>query len=263
MKLLRFLLLFLLSVSCLSNRTVVSNSAKELKALSSKKIVKNHQQGLADFKTLDARLKVEYIDNKNKGLENKQSLTIRLRMKKDSLIWIKGTKVVNAFRANITPKSFSFYSAISKEYFTGDYRFLKDLLGVEVSFDQLQNLFLGQSIINLEKGKYDSEVEDSTYKLTPQKQQALYNIFLFFNPNNFKIKQQVIEGNGSKKLRINYPDYSLVGDKLYPNRIDIVASENKTYTKILMDVKSVEFDVPLSTPYRIPSTYKELEFSKK
>lgn len=257
-----YILLFLVVSSCKTKSVVLDDKLKDVKKLPARKIVKNHQENIFTSQTIDARLKVQYSDNKNKGRRNRQSLTVRLRMKKDSVIWIKGSKVVSAFRARITPESFSYYSPITKEYFTGDYGFLEQMLGVEVSFDQLQNLFLGQSIWDLKDHRFDSSIEQNAHKLTPKKQKELYSIFFYFYPTNFRLKKQLIVDTEDKMLNITYPGYILQEGEYFPKKIEINASEKSSYTFISVDTRSIEINKPISIPYRIPDGYKELVINK-
>ena len=145
-----------------------------------------------DAKTLDARLKIGYVDARN-GKRNKVSFTVTLRIQKDSIIWMKGSKIISAFRVKITPTTFSYYSLIDKKYFEGDFSLLEKMLGTKITYKQVQNLLLGESILDLKKQKYLSEVAGNLHKLTPKKQHKLYRIFFFFDPNNYRLKKQMLK----------------------------------------------------------------------
>lgn len=261
MKFFRIVLIFFLVIACKSKSPIVDVGSTDIKKLPARKIVKNHLENSFTSKTLDARLRVLYSDNKGVG-KNRKSLSVRLRIIKDSVIWIKGSKVVSAFRAKITPSSFSYYSPITKEFLNGDYTYLKDLLGVEVSFDQLQNMFFGQSIWNLKEQRFESSIEQKSHKLTPKKQKELYSIFFYFYPSNFRLKKQLILDKSNKMLNISYPGYILKEDEYFPKKIDINATDRDYFTYISMDVKSLEVNKPISTPYRIPDGYKEIVVKK-
>ncbi len=110
MKFVRVFLIFCLMIACKSNKPIVDTASSDIKKLPSRKIVKNHKENSFQSNTLDARLKVIYSNNRKDGKRKRQGLSVRLRILKDSVIWIKGTKVVSAFRAKITPTSFSYYS---------------------------------------------------------------------------------------------------------------------------------------------------------
>jgi hypothetical protein len=75
---------------------------------------------------------------------NKQGANISLRMRRDSIIWISASLLgVEGVRACLTRDSVLVLNRIEKEYFTGGYDYLSQLLNVPVSFDQMQALVLG------------------------------------------------------------------------------------------------------------------------
>ena len=103
------LLLFLIVFSsCKSKRNYVEANSDVLKKISAKKIIKKHTALNFDAKTLDAKLKVGYADYRN-DKRNKINFTVHLRILKDSVIWMRGSKIISAFRVKITPESFSYY----------------------------------------------------------------------------------------------------------------------------------------------------------
>ena len=94
------------------------------------------------------------------------------------------------------------------------------MLGTKVTFAQLQNLLLGQSILDLKDQKYLAEVEGRAHKLTPKKQKDLYSIFFLFNPRNFKLQKQSLEVDETKqRLRIDYDNYVSLENQLIPRKI--------------------------------------------
>ena len=260
MKIISFLIVFtLVFTSCKSKKNLVGNKIESVKTISAKKIIKKHTALSFNAKTLDAKLKVGYADYKN-GKRNKINFTVNLRVLKDSVIWMRGSKIISAFRVKITPASFSYYSLIDKKYFEGDFSLLEKILGTKVTFKQVQNLLLGESILDLKKQKFISEIDDFVYKLTPKKQQELFRIFFLFDPNNFTLKKQLlITDNKNKALDIDYKSYRLIEKQLVPKKIMINVSQPERYTTITIDFKSVTLNKQISTPYKIPSSYKPIK----
>lgn len=257
----RIILVLLLFFACKSSKKLITTDVVDVKKLSAKKVIKNHEANKFSSKTLDAKFKVVYANNV-KGKKNKQSLQVRLLIENDSVIWLKGSKVVSAFRAKITPDLVSYYSPISKEYFIGDFLFLKELLGVEITFFQLQNLFLGQSLWDLESNSYQATIEKKAYKLIPTKQEDFYNYFLYLYPKNFKIKQQIIQDTNNKTLGIYYKDYTEIENEFLPKNIEIKVTDKYSKTTISIEVKSVEVNKKLSMPFKIPSGYKKIQLKQ-
>ena len=143
------------------------------KDISARKVAKRHIAANFDKKTVDAKLKVNFDNGKTK-----QGLSVYLKMKKDEVIWLKGSKLITVFKAEITPTSVRYYSPVFKNYFEGDFSMIKQLLGVEINFEQLQNLFLGQSLLNVKEEDQEVKIVDNRYVLSPEKQAVLFDIFL-------------------------------------------------------------------------------------
>ncbi len=259
MRIIAFLVIVaLVFSSCKSNKSVVNKGV--VKSVSANKIIKRHNATSFDAETLDAKLRVSYSDTK-KGKRTRYTFTVRLRMQKDSVIWMKGTyKILSAFRIKITPTKFSYYSPIEKRYFEGDYSLLEKMLGTKVTFTQLQNLLLGQSILDLKDQKYLAEVEGRAHKLTPKKQRNLYNIFFLFNPQNFKLQKQLLEVDETKqRLRIDYDNYVSLENQLIPRKIVLNSYKGEDYTFIDISFRSLTINKEISTPYSIPEGYKSIE----
>jgi len=259
MRIIAFLVIVaLVFSSCKSNKRVVNKGV--VKSVSANKIIKRHNATSFDAETLDAKLRVSYSDTK-KGKRTRYTFTVRLRMQKDSVIWMKGTyKILSAFRIKITPTKFSYYSPIEKRYFEGDYSLLEKMLGTKVTFTQLQNLLLGQSILDLKDQKYLAEVEGRAHKLTPKKQKDLYSIFFLFNPRNFKLQKQSLEVDETKqRLRIDYDNYVSLENQLIPRKIVLNSYKGDDYTFIDISFRSLTINKEISTPYNIPEGYKRIK----
>ena len=54
-------------------------------------------------------------------------------------------------------------------------------------FEKVQNLLLGNAVLDLRKEKLNSEVYNGNYQLKPKKAQELFKILFQLEPKNFKI----------------------------------------------------------------------------
>jgi len=256
MKSLKYVAFFLiLFASCKSNKEL-ANTNSIAKEMSAKKVIKKHISSNFDKKTINAKLKASF----NNGKIN-QSISVSLRVKKDEVIWIKGTKFITVFKAKITPNSVRFYSPFAKIYFDGDFTLLKELLGVDVNFNQLQNLILGQTLTDLKEQKQNVSIDENSYVLSPKKQAELFDIFFFINPANFKLNQQsIVNSSKDQRLDVFYPSYTFVDNVFFPSEINIKAKEPKKFTNIDFVLKSVEFNTDFDTSFTIPNGYKQIKF---
>ena len=256
MKFLKYLLLFtMIFTSCKAKKNMIDVTAIA-KDMSARKVARKHIAANFDRKTVDAKLKVNFDNEKTN-----QNLSVSMKIKKDEVIWLKGTKFITIFKAEITPTSVRYYSSFFKNYFEGDFSMIEQLLGVKINFEQLQNLFLGQSLLNVKKEDQDVEIVNNAYILSPEKQTELFDIFFTINPAHFKLNQQAIINSDKKlSLEIKYPSYNLIDNEVFPSQIKIKAKNSKRVTAIDLIYKTVVFDGEVETSFNIPSGYKQLKF---
>jgi hypothetical protein len=255
-KIIKYLLLFTIILSACKTKKNMIDASAIAKDISSKKVARKHVAANFDKETLDAKLKVKF----NNGKTN-QSLSVHMQIKKDEVIWLRGTKFLTVFKAEITPTKVRYYSSVFRNYFEGDFSMIKELLGVEINFEQLQNLFLGQSLQDVTKEKQDVVITNNKYILTPEQQELLFDIFYTINPAHFKLDQQsIVNTNKNLRLDIKYPSYNIVNAVVFPSAIQIIAKDKKSTTAIDLEYKSVLFDTQVEMSFNIPNGYKQLSF---
>lgn len=250
------LILMLVFTSCKSSKTAVGNSVA-IKSISANKVSKKHLQNGFHKKTVEARLKVTYEDDRNK-----QNLSVKLRIDKDEVIWLNATYIgVIVARVKITPNSVDYYEKINKTYFTGSFEMLNNMLGADVNFTQLQNLLLGQAIFDLNAQKYKAVIDSDSHLLLPLEQKALFDILFWINPIHFKLdKQELNSLIKNQTLRVVYKKYTKIDDETFPKNIEIRAKGNDRFTNIDIEYRSVIFNKVFSTPFEVPNGYKQVVF---
>lgn len=241
-----------------SCKSVKDVSGSNISSMSSKKIVKNHYDAEFNKKTIAATIKATFKDK-----DGSQSVSIKLRMEKDSAIWMSGRFVVPVAKILITPTKVRFYEKLGRTYFDGDFELLSDFLGTEVDFEVIQNLLLGQAIQDLRGEKYDSEVANNAYKLAPKHQEELFDILFWVHPTNFKMnKQEVRQPSEQKKMTIDYDDYQEIDGQIFPKDIQITAIDKVDRVFLNLEYRAIELDRALSFPFTIPSGYKEIRLDE-
>jgi len=248
------LLFFIGFTSCKSHKNLINTAAIAKKA-TAKKIARKHVAANFNKKNIEAKFKATYKDAKNQ-----LRFSVQMKLIKDKVIWLKGTKFVTLFKAKITPTSVSYYSPIKKNYFEGDFSMLKKILGVAINFEQLQNLLLGQAVNNPKKEKQEIVIENNLYVLSPKNQQALFKLFFYVNPTHYKLEKQVVLGTSkTEQLTVLYPKYSIKNKIIFPDKIIVKAQKGNKHTQIDLNTKSVFFDKKPSIIFKIPSTYKPIK----
>ncbi|MFS4492806.1 DUF4292 domain-containing protein [Maribacter sp. 2308TA10-17] len=248
-------ILVMFVVSCKSKKVLTGGEANA--NLSAKAIIKTHYQNEIDFKTLRGIMKIDYSDG-----ESSQGFGANLRIEKDKAIWIS-SRPLPLVKAYITPDRVSFYNKLENEYFDGDFSYLSNLLGTELDFQKVQNLLLGQALLDLKEEKYDLEIANKNYQLKPKKAAELFKILFQIEPKNFKIAtQQLSQPLKKRLLEINYLNYQQVSQYVLPNSIFITAIDKEVKNTIAIEYRNIEFNNPMNFPYKIPKGYKEIVLTK-
>jgi len=246
-----FIALCIMVIGCKSVKYV--NESGELdREITSKQIIKEHLKKEAKFKTLQSKVKVDYVQG-----NSAQSHTINLRIEKDKTIWISAT--LGVIRVKITPTSVLFYNKLDHTYFDGDFSLISNLLGIELNFKKIQSLILGEALFDLKNNIYDADIYENSYLLKPKNQSELLEIFLLFNPTHFKMNsQQLAQPFKHRMLQIDYENYQLIDKQIWPLNLKIIALENENETTITMEFKSISLNEDLRFPFRIPSGFDEI-----
>jgi hypothetical protein len=247
------IVLFLVFTSCKTNRNVVEINAIE--SISTKKIINNHYNSTFNQKTIDAKINAKYSDKNTSA-----TITVKLRIEKDKTIWMSATKLgFPIAKVLITPTRVSYYEKLQGTYFDGDFSLLSKFLGTELDYNKVQNILLGQAILNLKKGDYNSKIDNMLYELYPKQDNEFYGILFFMNPGNFKLNRQEIRNEVKKQLlSVSYSNYKKIKGEQFPENIDIRAIDNTNITTINLEYNSIAFNEKLTFPFSIPNGYKEI-----
>lgn len=244
-------LLLFIALGCKSSKQITSSGDLNTR-ITAKQLIKKHNKSEAKFKTLQARVKVEYVQG-----DKSQSHTVNLRMEKDKTIWLSAT--LGIVRAKITPSKVSFYNKLDNTYFDGDFSLISDLLGTTLDFEKVQNILLGNAIYNLDDEKYDNDIHEGSYVLSPKNQKELFEIFYLLNPSHFKMdSQELAQSLEQRMLKIDYKDYQKIDKQIVPQNVKVIAIENSDETSISMEFKSVALNADLRFPFRIPNGFDEI-----
>ena len=247
------ILILLVITSCKTNKNITESS--NITTISTKKIINNHYNNNFHQQTVYAKMNAKYSDKKTSA-----SVNIKLRLEKDKTIWMSATKLgIPLAKVKITPNRVLYYEKLQRTYFDGDFSLLSKWLGTELDYEKVQNILLGQAVLNLKKGKYNSEISQNSYQLSPKKDHELFGILFFMNPDNFKLnKQEIRHPEKQQLLSVSYPKYNEIKGEQFPKNINIRATDNKNLTTINLEYRSVEFNRELTFPFSIPKGYKEI-----
>ncbi|MBO6516139.1 MAG: DUF4292 domain-containing protein [Bacteroidia bacterium] len=137
-----FLLLSLVVFGCKNRKPKGDCSARLIKLPNN--YSEQIQENLASYGDVSIRVKANY-----KGGNSDQSFGMRLKMRKDSFVWVSVDVVIEVARAYITADSFKLIDRINKKYYIGTIDKLEEFIGQRLSLRQLQDMLLANPVYAL------------------------------------------------------------------------------------------------------------------
>lgn len=242
-----FILFFV--VSCGTKKSI--NPEVEIPHIRYSKLVKEYKANSfkeADFNTVKIDAKMSYkIGNSS------QKLGLNFRIAKGEKIWISGDFLgIPVVKMLIEKDSVHYYNKFDKTYFDGSFDFIKQLIGVDVSYAILEKLFVGDIILNLEKNRFKMDINDNSYFVYDSRNRDYY-IEAAIYPLIFKTKSQVIEQvYGESLFATYYKNYQDIDGFLFPKELNIKGKNKGKESVITIKYNDVKFNENLSFPYKVP-----------
>lgn len=248
---LSFVLVILIAFSSCKSSKVAGSGAKEKSA---RMVLKAFEDNLADFKTVNGRMKAGY-----KTEDESQSISITYRIEKDKAIWMsaKVMGLLPVAKVYITPDRFQYYEKINATYFDGDFSMAKEFLGVEVNFENLQNLLIGRPMYELKRNQM--LFDDNAYVFL-QNIRSILAYSAIIDSRQFEMKSQSLQNQKNESLKVEYSRFQLIDKKKFPGKLMMTAKKDDEVVLIDLEYRSVVFDEELTFPFSIPTNYERLEF---
>ena len=207
-----------------------------------------------DYKTFNAKIKVEYEDSKGK----QPDIIAIVRIMKDSAIWISLSATifnVEVYRMLITKDSVVLMNTREKEVQYRSLDYLQDVTEIPFDYKSIQDLLVGNPIF------LDSNVV--SYKKT-ESQILVSTIGNFFKhlltlsvDNNLLLHSKLddIDIARNRTADITYGDFENKNGINFSTYREITVSE-KNKLDIRLNYKQYEFNKELSISFKIPKNYK-------
>jgi len=205
----------------------------------------------------------------NSDINNQtNSFSANLRIKKDSAIWISISPAlgIEVARALITPDSLKFINRINGTFFKGDYKYLNELLQVEVNFIMIQAILLGNVYLHYSIEQYISDRENTEFVLSTIKKrrirrdidleipQILTQEIWFSSLQNKIVRMEMQDYRPVRKFTVNYLQFEKVDELSMPNKLIITAQADKQ-VKIDLEYSRMTINKELNLPFNIPEDY--------
>ena len=208
-----------------------------------------------EFDFMTAKAKFRYDDGK-KGF----SATANFRIKKDSLIWLSISPAlgIELARVLINTENVFVIDKLNKHYYEYSFDDLSKQYDMDFNFQMIQSVILGNLVEPYRKQRIERMDDYFTY--TASKGVYLYQNFIGATSMKLEKVHVFDEGSGNT-ISVNYSDFILVNNQIFPNEISaVIEYEAKNKPKTEVDIsynKMVIEDGPISFPFSVPSKYEK------
>ena len=261
-----YLILILLSVACANVKKVqVIQDALALKVLPDaaalaekarldsvllvKGIVNNIANTKIRFNTMNAKLKMDYENSKDKD-----SYIANLSIQKDSgmYITIRGAMGVIGLKAFINKDSIFLTFPLSKKTERHPLSYLQEVIKIPLNYQTIEDLVVGNPI-------FMDSIDIVSYKVNNERLQVslvgkLFKNLIILSEDNTKLVQLKLDDVDATKHRtcdINYSQHTLVKNIQFP-LYRTISINAQTKLDIGMEIKEFNFDEPLKYTFSVP-----------
>lgn len=263
-------LFFLLAFTACKNQQ--NGLRKNIDGKSTSYLVDQVKANEIDFQTFSTK-----ADFKIKKEEKNQSFKANVRIQKDSLIWISITPLlgIEVARVLITQDTVKVINRIEKEYFIGDFSYLQSRFNIDLEFDVIQSILVGNSIpfelnedIRFTKDKSNfylgnmkkrkaKKVDNNPQKVERRDEQV---VSLWIDQVNFKLRKFLLSDLSADRFLLGeYASYEQTENQLVPQELNFQFQSNEA-TYIEIDYSRVYLNKSLNFSFNISSKYEQVYY---
>ena len=223
----------------------------KIKPLTTEEIRTSAQEREIVFETFSGRAKV---DLSAPGLSN--SFIASIDMRKDSLIGISLRVLgVEGARVRITPDSIEILDRLNQQYIPRDYSFLRDSFNLNLGFQELQALIVGNPFL------YDSatltrQESEEYYILIASKD--VYKNTLTLSPDFDLLRMFIVDLYANRNLTLQYGGYEKIDGRHFALNRNILLNA-KENLEAEIEFSDIEFDKPFEFSFSINPKYTRMD----
>jgi hypothetical protein len=175
------------------------------------------------------------------------SVTVNLRIRKDSAIWMSISPAlgIEVARVLITKDSIKIMDRLNSKYVVNNYAYLNELLQVQVDFEMIQSLLIGNNFSYLDDKKFKSSLLDG-------------ELYVLSTLGKRRLKKTIIKDKkNNKELLSAYQDFRMVENQRFPF---VSAFNIKSYktVDIKIEYSKVTINKAQDFPFTIPEKYEKM-----
>ncbi|REE05988.1 DUF4292 domain-containing protein [Marinoscillum furvescens] len=206
-----------------------------------------------EFDYLSAKAKIDFESEKNS-----LSGSANIRIQRDSVIWMSLSPGlgIEVARVLITTDSVAVIDKVNKQYMQYHFADLSEKFDFELNYQLVQSAILGNLIYPYDKERVVRSPQAYTYR----QQHGPFAFENFIGAKTMKLeKVQVRDTVSNNSFSVNYSDFQLVEEEVFPYQImaKLTTSKEKGNTEVQIAYKQTSIEKkPLKFPFNVPQRYE-------
>ncbi|HXI00304.1 MAG TPA: DUF4292 domain-containing protein [Sphingobacteriaceae bacterium] len=221
-------------------KSVTGTKAETINAINASQLV---------FETFSVRAKADLAIGNNKN-----DVTMHIRIKKDQAIWVSITAIagIEVARALITPDSIKILNRIESIYVKKPFSYVHEFTNKQINFKTLQSLLTGNAISELVTEKADI-VSTPVLQLNGTLEKLTYS--MLFTDHKKVSQVRISDAAAGQDLKVNYGDYAIVSGKEVPQMISIRSLAAKKQIAVDLVYNKIDIDTPIDMPFSVSKRF--------
>jgi len=192
---------------------------------------------------------------------NDYGFDLNFRFSKGNKMLVSGSLILPIFKVLIESDKVLGYQKIDRTFFEATFSDIRSKLGVELNYSEIENLFLGNPILDLKSSKgfkiYKNEANMLIYNIDIDN--VGYNM-IFDSKSNKLLGQEITQLESKRYLKIFYNSFQKLNDFDLPCLLSIIINDGKNLIKLTISTRSKEVSNQTSFPFKIPTNYRKTQF---
>ena len=234
-------------MSCKTKQAAIGSAFKERSEEDLIRAISKHN---ITFDWFSGKARINFESSYESGKVN-----ATVRVKRDSLIWMNFKKFgLSLARMQIKPDSIYVMYPFENYYERKTVERYSELYGIDLEFEKIQSFLVGNALIpdpgttRIKRIADDYEVYGA---------HGNYTVRYIIEAGSLIMKEHSIIDTYGREVKIFYDDYQPAdGSRYYSHERKYLAPiDEKEIGSAEIGISDVEFNVPKSTPFNIPSHY--------
>lgn len=278
--------------SCSNSRRLAKG--KPLRNYSAGIVINKNKKVDFNFEWIGMKMSVDF-DSPDKS----QDFKATVRMRTDSIIWLSIAPAANIemIRMVITPDSVKYISKVpnNKHYYLGTFEKISDVAQMELDFDMIQNILVGNAIfLDKHEDNYTNIIDNQQYCVLARFSRKLKKIVgldekdvlpateftiapsakkfnrlknraefdeitvkrFWMNGYNFKLERSLFNDfYYNRDIELNYEDFKEEDGQLYPSKGRFKVTSADSWQELKFKITRLSLNKPYEIDFEIPENY--------